>query len=258
VNFSYQASAGAYSTQKVIGPLWINPIVADFEGGGGMQIPWDTSFVYPWVLSQELPFIGTYCMESGSIEDEQSSTLSLVLNVLEDGEIGFARRTSTELDWDYLRFYIDGNLQDEWSGENPWTTFTYPVSTGMHTFSWTYDKDEYYSDGEDKAWIDDVYLPIADEVISATEVLDKGLQFVVAPNPTKNLIWVEWHAESSGPLSLDIFSTTGQSLFTYHEPWSPAGKGQKAFDLSNFPSGVYFLQGMIGSTRFEHKLIKSH
>lgn len=258
VNFSYQASAGAYSTQKVIGPFWINPIVADFEESSSVQVPWDTTLVYPWVLSQESPFLGISCMESGNIEDEQSSTLSLMLNVLEDGEIGFARRTSTELDWDYLRFYIDGNLQDEWSGENPWATFSYPVSTGMHTFSWTYDKDEYYSDGDDKTWIDDVYLPIAEEVISTTEATEGRLQFNVAPNPTKNLIWVEWHSDTSGPLSLEILSTTGQTLFTYHELWSTAGKGQKALDLSNYPSGVYFLQGVIGNTHFEHKLVKSH
>ncbi len=62
--------------------------------------------------------------------------------------------------FDYLKFYIDGLKQDEWSGEQDWTKVSFPVTAGIRTFEWTYSKDGSMSEGEDTAWIDDIVFPI--------------------------------------------------------------------------------------------------
>lgn len=50
-------------------------------------------------------------------------------------------RTSTEAIYDTLDFYIDGVKKNSWSGLNPWSFYSEAVTSGSHTFTWTYDKD---------------------------------------------------------------------------------------------------------------------
>ena len=41
----------------------------------------------------------------------------------------------------HLPISLDGVEQDAWSGEVDWTLASYPVSSGEHTFRWSYTKD---------------------------------------------------------------------------------------------------------------------
>ncbi|MHC4540883.1 MAG: DUF4397 domain-containing protein, partial [Planctomycetota bacterium] len=75
------------------------------------------------------------------------------------GEISFYRKVSSEASFDYLRFYIDGEEQDRWSGEEDWTEVSFPVTEGRRTFRWEYSKDGSASDADDTAWIDDIVFP---------------------------------------------------------------------------------------------------
>ena len=87
------------------------------------------------------------------------SELEVTANVTGDGNLTFYRKVSSENGYDYLRFYIDGNMMDQWSGNHSWEQFSYPVSAGSHTFKWQYDKDNIVSSGEDCAWIDYIVFP---------------------------------------------------------------------------------------------------
>ena len=60
-----------------------------------------------------------------------------------------------------MRFYIDGVLQSEWSGEASWAVVSYPIAAGTRTLRWSYEKDESVVSGADAAWIDAVVLPSA-------------------------------------------------------------------------------------------------
>jgi len=46
----------------------------------------------------------------------------------------------------------------EWCGD--WEQFSYPVTSGRHTFTWTYVKNYTTAERADAAWIDDVEFPI--------------------------------------------------------------------------------------------------
>ena len=75
------------------------------------------------------------------------------------GDISFWYKVSSEATYDYLRFYIDGIEIAEWEGEEGWAEFSYPVSSGSHTFKWAFEKDYSVSSGSDCGWIDYIEFP---------------------------------------------------------------------------------------------------
>ena len=71
------------------------------------------------------------------------------------GTVSFYWKVSSEADWDFLEFYIDGSLQDQISGTVDWQQMTYAITgSGSHTLEWRYMKDGAVSDGDDCGWVD--------------------------------------------------------------------------------------------------------
>ncbi len=151
-------SSGEYSDQTVF-YLIAGFIVEDFETGDFSAFSWDFGGSADWQITNQNPQEGVYCAKSGSISDNQSSELSITMNVLADDEISFFRKVSSEDEWDFLRFYIDGVQKGEWSGEESWAEESYPVTSGNHTFKWAYEKDGSVSNGDDQAWVDYIVFP---------------------------------------------------------------------------------------------------
>lgn len=135
----------------------LQPVFDGFETGDFNTFDWITSGDADWVISTQA-YSGIYCAQAGSIGNNYTSTLSLTLECV-DGDITFYRNVSSERDFDYLKFYIDGRIQEEWSGNQDWIEVSFPVEAGTRTFEWTYSKDSSASRGEDTAWIDDLEFP---------------------------------------------------------------------------------------------------
>ncbi|OIP99313.1 MAG: hypothetical protein AUK35_08450 [Zetaproteobacteria bacterium CG2_30_46_52] len=94
-----------------------------------------------------------YNMDDSSAAIEVSSTVSA-------GNITFDYLVDSEQGYDFIHFYIDDVQMLEDSGiGNAWTSVSYAVSAGTHTFKWEYVKDGSALDGMDAAWIDNVVLP---------------------------------------------------------------------------------------------------
>ncbi|MGB2863112.1 MAG: leucine-rich repeat domain-containing protein, partial [Sedimentisphaerales bacterium] len=129
----------------------------DFEMGDFNNLDWKSSGDAEWVISTEA-HSGNYCAQAGSINNNDTSTLSVILDCVE-GNITFYCKISSEQKFDYLKFYIDGAEQDKWSGDQGWIEVSFPVEAGTRTFEWTYSKDSSTSRGEDTAWIDDIVFP---------------------------------------------------------------------------------------------------
>ena len=134
--------------------------IASFEQGmEGFE--WVNDASHPWTVTNNNPYMGTYCLQSGTIGHNETSTLSLeydVENLID--EIRFFRKTDSELNGDFLRFYIDGTMMGEWTGTLNWREMVYPVMQGEHTFSWVYEKNGSGSSGSDHVWIDDILFPV--------------------------------------------------------------------------------------------------
>ena len=159
----------------------VGQVTANFEAGLG-SLEWELSCsgigCTSWGVDDLNANSGSYSARSGTTGNNQSSSMSVTLDVTADGIIEFYYRVSSEYSpsgsyfYDGLEFYIDNNLQDQYAPTSdqgtPWTQVSYPVSEGERTFRWSYVKDGAggstdcdQTECEDAAWIDDIVFPPA-------------------------------------------------------------------------------------------------
>jgi hypothetical protein len=154
----YRAFSGLLETSRMF-RLMTGQVIEDWESNSFVNLPWQSAGSKPWTLTGSDPWEGSYAAVSGSISDYQSSQLILNYATATPDSIVFYLRTSSEQDYDFLTFSVDGVVQDRWSGETPWRRAAFPVAAGERTFKWTYQKDLAYAGGQDRAWIDYIALP---------------------------------------------------------------------------------------------------
>ena len=136
---------------------------SDFPVGGSIPEDWNNG-THAWVVDSETIQDGLHSLRSGNISHNQDSIIeytgdfesSYVWGVTYLPKVRFQYKVSSEQRYDFLRFYIDGELQNEWSGEVDWTEAEYTLTDGEHTLRWVYHKDQSVSNGSDAAWIDEV------------------------------------------------------------------------------------------------------
>jgi hypothetical protein len=131
----------------------------DFETDDFNKFRWEHEGDSPWTTTSWDKHSGNYSAQAGTIYDYESTTLRVRLDCI-SGNITFYRRVSSESDYDYLTFYIDGVEKDTWSGDEDWAKVSFPVAAGTRTFEWTYSKDSSEAEGDDTVWIDDIVFPI--------------------------------------------------------------------------------------------------
>lgn len=157
IPFDYCLNAGNYSTvQSFYEPVGLS--IEDFETGDFSSYGWTHAGDADWTVVTEDPYEGIYCAKSGLIYHSQTTQLLINADVF-SGTISFFRKVSSESGYDYLRFYIDGAQQGQWAGTVSWAEESYPVTSGNHTFKWSYEKDVGVSTGSDCAWIDLITFP---------------------------------------------------------------------------------------------------
>ena len=98
------------------------------------------------------------CIQSNAIGHNGSTSVTYYGGGY--SRISFYWRVSSEANYDYCKFYIDGVLQDSISG----TSMTSPVlvtkttSVGYHNLSWVYSKDGSVVSGSDACYVDTINL----------------------------------------------------------------------------------------------------
>ncbi|MCP4148467.1 MAG: hypothetical protein GY757_12040 [bacterium] len=142
-----------------------NVIVSDSIGNAVDQDDMDFTFSgdADWeYVTDEFYFDGDSA-KSGTITHSEDSTITTTINVATAKDVEFFWKVSSESGYDYLRFYIDGVLQEQIAGTIDWAQASYPVAAGSHTLAWTYYKDGSVSSGSDCGWVDK--LEIVDGVV---------------------------------------------------------------------------------------------
>lgn len=125
-----------------------------------------------WSVATNEVSAGACSLRSNPIGDSQKAQIQFAGNFIA-GNVSFARRVSSETDFDCFRFLIDGIQQAVGgacpgaqppgvgaSGELAYTTITVPITAGNHTVTWSYEKDINTVGGLDAAFIDAVSLPL--------------------------------------------------------------------------------------------------
>ncbi len=155
--FGVRADYDPYSCEKDY-HLKIGKISEDFETSDFEAFNWVLGGDANWEV-QENGYSGTYCARSGTITHSEQTVLMITIDVLANDSIKFFRKVSSESGYDFLKFYIDGYMKAQWSGELGWEQVSFPVSAGTRTFRWIYVKDVYTSSGGDCAWVDLIDFP---------------------------------------------------------------------------------------------------
>ncbi|MBR5080869.1 MAG: T9SS type A sorting domain-containing protein [Bacteroidales bacterium] len=182
---------------------------ANFEHGmDGLE--WQNDPDHPWVISSTDPHSGQYCLQSGTIGLNASSTLSLPFIVENQfDEIQFSIRTDCHTS-DHLKFYIDDTEIQQWSGSHEWSNIAFPVSQGEHVFTWTYEKDGSGTAGSDHVWIDDIIFPVRHLTFACNAGADQNICQVAA----------QMEAYAIGYESL-LWTTNGDGSFDQNDILNP-------------------------------------
>jgi hypothetical protein len=243
--------AGMYDTQMNIA-LTIGLIKEDFETADFSQYSWMFGGSSNWTICDQNPWEGDYCSKSGDISDNQNTEMIIELEVLSDDSISFFRKVSSEADYDFLYFYIDGNKMDEWSGEMDWGRVAYPVTEGVHTFKWEYYKDVYVSGGEDCAWIDYIVFPPAAMQVGLPEN-NAALNVSVYPNPAQDIL--HFFIPDSDKIKIELYNSSGQLTHQYS---NKQHSGEISLNTSSFKEGIYFCRIYSGEHLVLKKIIIKH
>jgi subtilisin-like proprotein convertase family protein len=99
---------------------------------------------------------GVDAAQSGAVGNDEYSGMEMT--VTGPTTISFHWKVSSEADFDYLVFVVDGDVRGYISGEKNWASVTYAVGPGTHNIGFNYFKDANTAAGQDAGWIDEILL----------------------------------------------------------------------------------------------------
>lgn len=240
VDLVYTATAGAYSVSTT---YWERVSIAmeDYETNTFTQYPWVLSGNLPWFTTTDNAYDDMYCSKSGAIGNQQNSRMTITINVLQNDSIVFFRAVSSEAGYDYLNFYIDGVLRDQWSGVENWAREAYFVTAGNHTFRWEYAKDYVVSDNSDCAWVDNVTFPpfTTGSAVVETEVVSG---YSIYPNPASGTVNLVYTLDEQSDVNINVTDAQGRVVGVIQSTTNlQAGEQRVVWNTDGLASGIYFV-----------------
>ena len=254
LDFSLVAGNYSYSSNYYVS---IGDIREDWETNTFTKYPWTNDATKPWTITASAPFEGSFCARSGlnSTDHGKSSELTISINVLDDDTISFYYKVSCESGagswYDFLEFKIDGQSMGKWDGVLPWQLAAFPVSKGLHTLKWRYEKDFYYSTGLDAAYLDNIKFPplATPAVVNETELIDVK----VFPNPANDILNIQC-SKTQKASRINIISMHGQVVRSIN---ANDNEVLHSIDLRQLQAGVYIVQVHLDSKILSFRIIKS-
>ena len=246
ISFNYSVDAGVYDLDEEIS-MTVGLIIEDFESGNFNMLDWYFSGDADWSITESDVYEGNYCAKSGDISNNSITSIMIDVILSREGDICFWKKVSTEVNYDYLRFFIDGIMQDEWSGEIGWSEEIFSIPTGNHTLKWVYEKDYLIANGQDCVWIDFIIFPNFEAPVSNDEPFQIIHNFLAEnyPNPFGSTTNIEFALKQSSMVTVDVYNILGQKVKTLTEDEMPSGihsiqwDGKDAFGYQ-VANGVYF------------------
>jgi hypothetical protein len=145
-------------------PITLGQLIEDFETATFTTFDWIHNGEAEWSIDSDA-YSGSYSAKSGEIGHNESSELSLIMNILYEGNISFWAKASSEQGgsgtvYDYLEFFIDDESAELMiGGEIEWTEYSVSLPPGEHLLRWVYQKDGAQTIGDDCSWIDRIVFP---------------------------------------------------------------------------------------------------
>jgi M6 family metalloprotease-like protein len=119
------------------------------------NLVWSGGGASLWFEQNTVSEDGVAAAQSGALANLQTNWIQT--SVTGPGLLSFWWKVSSEVNYDYLRFYIDGvERAGSISGTVDWQNKSYSIGNGAHTVRWAYTKDISISSGADAGWVDEV------------------------------------------------------------------------------------------------------
>lgn len=232
ISFDYDLTFGMYNAQETFDVL-ANMASEDYETGNLLQYDWSISGNAPWLIVNSGQYEGDYCAKSGPIGSNQSAIMELEVDVAVAGDFSFFKKVSSEDGYDYLQFYIDNILRDEWTGIVDWSQESYWLTTGSHTLKWEYVKDGWVDENDDCSWVDYILFP---QLSASTELAElENFDLKLVPNPAQNQCQILF--SKTATYKVNLYDTQGKLML------DTEATGQTiSLDLSTLASGIYFIE----------------
>jgi len=207
---------------------------------------------FDWFISSYKPKYGQFYARSGWIfETGWPSTLILRDSIADNGDISFSFDLTTFSTGDKFNFIIDGELIQEWISIKRWTTVSFPVTTGFHTFIWEYKKN-IPTDLDVHVSIDNITFPriIETGIENSDELLVKNCVLKQNyPNPFNPTTTIEFVINKSENVKLNIFNIKGELVAKIIDKIFDQGSHRVIFDGRNLNSGLYFVSLEAGNSK---------
>jgi hypothetical protein len=165
VKLSEAVTAGSYIT--ILSSIDCNPYFADknfsfrvgriretFESSSFRVFPWINKSPKPWIITGTGPYEGTLSARSGIISHNETSSLKIRAEYPAADSLRFFFKVSSENNYDFLVFNLNGIEVFRKSGETLWEEKVIPVPAGFNEMEWIYRKDQSVSNGADCAFLD--------------------------------------------------------------------------------------------------------
>ena len=225
LEFDIEGSKIRHDFEKLLGTLAEN-----FENGVIENDLWQNDFNNPWYVDSNETYEGNYSMRSGNIGDDSNTQISITLETFSEQVLSFHYKVSSEENWDYFYFYIDGEQKIAATGETGWMLAEYLISEGTHTYKWIYQKDFMSEDGNDCVWIDNIVFPCS----SFTSIEEKEEDNIkVYPNPTRDFVNIIIDDKNIKVKHIKIYNSIGINVISQDF--------ENSVDIKELPAGLYVI-----------------
>jgi hypothetical protein len=210
-----------------------------------------------WVIDNTVFYAGNSSAKSDSIIHNQSATMSITFEFLEDGIISFYRKVSSETNYDFLKFYIDTTEKGKWSGAMDWSEVSYAVTAGTRKLTWSYSKDSSTDGGFDCAWLDNI---LATNILVGIEedisiLPDEPQLFQNYPNPFNPVTTIKFSLPEYQNVRLNIYNSNGQLVKEVLNRKMDKGLYAVTVDAWGFNSGTYFYSLETSGKKLTRKML---
>ena len=105
-------------------------------------------------------------------------------------------------------------------------------------------------------WGDNLYLDnIRTQGVSSVDNLEDNISLDVYPNPTSDIMNIEFNLETALPLTLSLYNQMGQLVFQKIQSQPQSGYQRMIIDTDNMNAGVYNLKVDLGENDLQRKIV---
>ncbi len=173
-----------------------------------------------WFWQDAVTYDGVDAAASADVSNNQSS--SFEVEIQGPADVEFWWKVSSEWDFDFLEYYENDRLVTDLSGERNWRKVSRTFAAGNHVLKWQYIKDDIFSEGQDRGWVDSLKVTslLEAQTISFASIeqqfIDTSLALNASGGDSGNPVTF---VVSSGPASINqgnvvTFSGTGSVTIT--------------------------------------------